>query len=358
MAVLVEFISVIVRRDAVESRFVGGIPEFLKTIPNPAACHDRNLIRVGFMDTSDADAYVAALAARGLVVREDHAAADVTMVMQKKGPTIETPWLEYREIDADGKRVSICWLAGQEPGPIAVPDGWTYERSASKNGPGFLPVSAIGDRLKFLRRVNGVEVYLDLQTNAEVFVGRSTVRGDAPEALQTQIDAAWHEAVAIETQGLPRRAPGFWQRLLKRRDANYVKLHDQLLPEIERIARGPGRELAAAHYTLGVIFRLLNRREEAVKAFLTARQLHPGGVATLRDLVRCLGEMGKPNEALPYAREAASMQPTDVAVLGNLAACLMQCGQSAEAATVINRALDLDPTDRINQHIRTMLNQR
>ena len=64
-----------------------------------------------------------------------------------------------------------------------------------------MPMSAIGDRMKFLRRENGVEVYLDLQTSKEVFVGRPQIGGDAPEAILTRIDAAAHEALAIERQG-------------------------------------------------------------------------------------------------------------------------------------------------------------
>ena len=38
MAVLVEALSVIVRRDAIESRFSGGWPKFLSSIPNSTLC--------------------------------------------------------------------------------------------------------------------------------------------------------------------------------------------------------------------------------------------------------------------------------------------------------------------------------
>jgi tetratricopeptide (TPR) repeat protein len=353
MAVLIEAISVVVRREAVEARFAGGMPALLRTIPNQTACGDADLIRVGFMDTSDADAYVDALQAGGLMYRRDDTTVDLAVVIQRKGPTRASPWLEYADIETDGKKLSVCWLAGtgEQSKRIAVPEGWTYERSLSKDGPGFMSASLKGDRLKFLRREDGVDVYLDLQTNTELYAGRPQIAGETPSALQTQISAAFHEALAIEAKGALPRRPRFWQKP----DARYQKLNDELLPVMGQIVKGPGREMAFAHFTLGVILRLLDRRPEAVRALSKARELAPDTVGILRDLVRCLGELGKPREALPYAREAAALAPTDAAELGNLAACLMQCGQVDEARSVIDRALEFEPDDAINQGIRNRL---
>ena len=47
MAVLVEAISVIVRRPAIDERFNGGWPAFLQAIPNRMGCHGNDLARVG-----------------------------------------------------------------------------------------------------------------------------------------------------------------------------------------------------------------------------------------------------------------------------------------------------------------------
>ncbi len=61
MAVLVEAISVIVRRDAVNLRFSGGWREFLAIVPNSTLCSDEDLARVGFMSPLDIEAFVAFL---------------------------------------------------------------------------------------------------------------------------------------------------------------------------------------------------------------------------------------------------------------------------------------------------------
>jgi hypothetical protein len=353
MAVLVEAISVVVRRDAVEARFAGGMPAFLQKIPNRTACNDSHLVRVGFMDTRDADAYVGSLESAGLTFRRDDVTVDLAVVIQVKGPTVASPWLEFKNIDTDGKKLSICWLAGQLPEGIAVPQGWTYERSFSASGPGFMSMSLIGDRLKFLRRQNGVEVYLDLQTNKEVYSGRSQISGDTLGALQTQIDAIVHEALAIEAKGAVPTP-----KQLTSPDPQYERLNGKLLPEVERIANGPGREMMLAHFAQGRILRLLGRLPDAERAFRRANKLRPGTVGVLRDLVRCIAEQRRPREALPFAKEAASIDPTDVSVLGNLAACLLQCGEDEESLNVIERALVINPNDDINLRIRDALLKR
>ena len=46
MAVLVEAISVIVQRDAIEKRFHGGWREFENAVPNSTLCADDELARV------------------------------------------------------------------------------------------------------------------------------------------------------------------------------------------------------------------------------------------------------------------------------------------------------------------------
>lgn len=66
MAVLVEAISVIVRRDAINQRFAGGWEAFVECVPNATLCYDADLARVGFMARADAQAFIHRLEVRGL----------------------------------------------------------------------------------------------------------------------------------------------------------------------------------------------------------------------------------------------------------------------------------------------------
>jgi len=52
--VLVEAVSVIVRRDAIEARFNGGWSAFCRAVPIQTPCYGDDLAGVGFMSPHDA----------------------------------------------------------------------------------------------------------------------------------------------------------------------------------------------------------------------------------------------------------------------------------------------------------------
>jgi hypothetical protein len=56
MTVLVEAISVIIRRKAIDKNFPGGWDDFVKDVPNQTLCADDKLAQVGFMSPQDAKA--------------------------------------------------------------------------------------------------------------------------------------------------------------------------------------------------------------------------------------------------------------------------------------------------------------
>jgi Flp pilus assembly protein TadD len=121
----------------------------------------------------------------------------------------------------------------------------------------------------------------------------------------------------------------------------FQRLNSQLLPA----------QMAFAHFTFGLILRILRRQEEAERAFRKANELQPS-VITLLELVRCLGEQDKHRDALPFAREAVKIGPLNTGAWGNLAMCLISCGEREEARKAIDYAIELDPQDSINQYIR------
>lgn len=88
MAVLVEAISVIVRRDAITARFSGGWHQFLAIVPNSTMCSDEDLARVGFMSPPDIEAFVRRLEKGGLTFVRDGQAVDIVVVDQMRGPTM------------------------------------------------------------------------------------------------------------------------------------------------------------------------------------------------------------------------------------------------------------------------------
>ena len=144
MAVLVEGISVIVRRDRVEQKFDAGWNGFLECIPNSTFCSDGQIGRVGFLDPDATEEFVSLLQKRGLTFLVNDECRDIAVVDQQRGSTMPCKWLEFARIPFgpnDGK-IAVCWLfegARFRVGlhthglkmDLHVPTGWEYEGSLS-----------------------------------------------------------------------------------------------------------------------------------------------------------------------------------------------------------------------------------
>jgi len=187
MAVLIEAISVVIRADALVRNFPGGLEAFKRTVPNTTLCTDGELVRVGFMSPDDVGAFVERLEDAGLVFARDGKAVDIAVVDQQRGPTMPVDWLEFAHLTLGGSasKVAVCWLfegpriaAGihmrSQHMDLATPAGWRYEDSLSANFK-FVASEEMNDKLTFLRRANGLDVYLDRSTGKEVFAGRPQI---------------------------------------------------------------------------------------------------------------------------------------------------------------------------------------
>jgi hypothetical protein len=175
MAVLVEALSVVVRRDAIAVRYAGGWDAFGDDVPNGTLCADDDLARVGFMSPPDAQAFIAELETEGLRFLVDGVATDLAVVDQQHGPLNPCRWLAFGRVPVGADTAAACWLA-DGPGPtasLATPEGWTFEGSLSQHF-GFVPADHVDERLHLLRRDAGQDVYLDLRTGNEIFIARTS----------------------------------------------------------------------------------------------------------------------------------------------------------------------------------------
>jgi hypothetical protein len=55
---------------------------------------------------------------------------------------------------------------------VVTPPGWVYEKSLSSSY-GYVPTGHKDGGLKYLRHEDGLDVYLNTLTGAEVYVGRT-----------------------------------------------------------------------------------------------------------------------------------------------------------------------------------------
>ena len=186
MAVLVDAISVITRRDAIDAKYPGGWSAFLAGAPNATLCYDDEIARIGFMVPRDVEAFIAHLTDNGLTFLVNDKAEDIAVVDQQRGPTTDCDWLEFAKLPFGqaGGKVSACWLFDQpriaagvhlrgKSIDLATPPGWKFEESLSHRF-GFVPNEKVDERLQFVRNENGVDVFLDRETGKEVYVGRKS----------------------------------------------------------------------------------------------------------------------------------------------------------------------------------------
>ncbi len=61
MAVLVEAISIIIRRTAIDKKYPGGWDAFVKNAPNQTLCADKKIARLGFMSPFDVESFIKGL---------------------------------------------------------------------------------------------------------------------------------------------------------------------------------------------------------------------------------------------------------------------------------------------------------
>lgn len=155
MAVLVEAISVIVRRDAITRSFAGGWRAFYLAVPNNTFCADDEVVRVGFLAPEAVGQFLDALQAGGLTWMVDGKCADIAVVDQQRGPMAPCDWLEFAKLPfgKDGGRVSACWLF-DEPRvgagihmrgarlDLQTPPGWVFEGSMSQKFT-FIPLAEV-----------------------------------------------------------------------------------------------------------------------------------------------------------------------------------------------------------------------
>lgn len=347
--VLIEAISVVVKRAAIEARMAGGWFAFQALVPNATSCTDGELARVGFMTPDDVEAFVSALVMGGMRFRDEGQAADIAVVDQLRGATLPCAWLDIRRVGAEGGQVVAASLLGGAMPALAVPEGWTFMGSLSCTH-GFVPDGAMDKALDFLRHENGVDVYRSRLTGEEVYVGRSGTAGGELDDTETgeAMEEIASRALALEGEAETARANAD--------DATaariFSELHDDLLPRARDLAVKPGRHGAFAAFCVGLVLRILWEYEEAIVWQERALQLQADSLNALLELTACLGQLGRDEAALSVAQRAVQSGPDSAAAWGNLAMCLIQATEWNAARAAIDRALELDPADAKNQAIR------
>ena len=175
MAVLVEAISAIIRRESINAKYPNGWDGFVFDVPNNTLCADEDIARVGFITPKDVKSFVRRLEEYGFKFIEDNKSVDIAVVDQQRGFTVKCDWLEFGHVNLSdtSKKCAACRIIGRKSTQLITPDGWEYEGSLSQTF-GYVSSEHIDRSLKFLRHENDMDVYLNLLNGEAVYIGRTS----------------------------------------------------------------------------------------------------------------------------------------------------------------------------------------
>lgn len=350
MAVLIEAVCVVVRRDAIEKRISGGWATFEAAVPTGAFCYDNEIASVGFMAVADAETFVTHLRALGLHVNLASSDSDACMVEQLGRSGAPASWLGTTRLSTDeiGGEVAVAFLKGTLESRVVMPGRWTFEGSVSQRPLEFVQVE--DDRLKFIRREDNVEVYWDEVQRREVYVGRpydpQAGRGlQLSDAQREEHNRLWNEASSIADDHklyarVPPFKPGFF---LGRRMRKAIALLDRV------IELHPSN--AAALWMQGKFLQLLGDFDSSLDRLAKACLIDPNNASFAREAGISATEAGKLDVAVFYAQEALKATPGDAGLRTNLAVAHLFAGNLSAAEIEINSARAAEPEDPITHSV-------
>ncbi|MEO5579956.1 MAG: YbjN domain-containing protein [Gemmatimonadaceae bacterium] len=184
MSVLVEALTLVVPRSALDISFPGATDGFLEALSDPAVdkrfvCSDDHLVSVSFMSPAALEPVARRLTAHGLVEMEDSGFREFALVDQHFGPTMPCEWLVWKRHD---EGYTTAWIATSEPGELAKPEGWTPAQSRQLSRSDVRDQTGWGMRLA---EENGIETWLDF-TTGRISVGLSHRSETAPRPVGPQ----------------------------------------------------------------------------------------------------------------------------------------------------------------------------
>lgn len=351
MSVLIEAISVVVKKRAIEDRFPGGMAKFVETVPNRTCCVDDHLVRVGFMAPHDVHDFVGQLETCGLVYLQDGRPADMVVVDQLQGPTVECDWVRLVRLQLDVGAILVACSNedGPDPERVAIPEGWKFSGSLSDCHT-FIPSDEVDRHFDCLSPDRDVVEFQDKRTGKKLYMGSPTqaARSDEFHGIQGVAQRA------LELEGIADRARE--RRDIKAGEAVFAELTNELLPRANQAALTSKYHPAFAHFACGLVLRVLGMLEEAIEQFRKSLSYSPDTLNTLLEITRCLGEADRPGEAKEYAQHAAEVDPSSPQAWGNLAMTLTQLKDESSARSAIKRALELSPEDSTNRQIQAVIN--
>jgi tetratricopeptide (TPR) repeat protein len=353
MSVLIEGVSVVVKKATIDQKYYGGLNHYRRDCPNQTFCADEHLTRVGFQSPDDALRFAKQLEIRGFVFVKKGRLVEIALVDALQGFIKKCEWLNFSRMRAHvfnsdvNAEISVCWLKGTGFGDLALPPGWNLKGSLSKQLL-FIPNDDIYERLEFLREEDGVEVFLDKKTGKTLYLGRP-YRGGSEMKMSDDFLTKAVELVQpylIYANASPKCPEAEEDRRTISEGVFYLKQAAQLNSLNWR-----------AHWYLGKVLQALSDFDGAYKSFKAAYELEPEDPNVCRELMKTCLDLGKTNEGVVIAHTVVDANPNDPEWLANLSLSLLLDTQLDEAREVAMAARKADPADVIPENLLKIISE-
>jgi tetratricopeptide (TPR) repeat protein len=334
MAVLIKCYSVVVRNATLAAKYQGGTDANARDCPNNTFCADEHVSRVGFMQASDAEPFIAELAAKGLTPTRDGLAADVALTAQDSGFVRACDWLEL----ARYKGTPMAWLAGTLHGNLHAPPGWTPGKGLQH-----MTTEEARQLLEFVRTEGDIDVYRDKVSGQEMYVGRTAEDRTRHDELYKRAGELIEGLLILQNHEPPPLLPDERRRL------------DEAAGLYREVVRINPRNWAAM-WLLGKVHQLLAQYERGLEWFSRAHRVNPDHADVAREASIAAMDAGKPEEAIPFCQRALQVKPGDPGLRANLALATLFCGKPPEARDIA-AALTDDPANGITATIVRIIDE-
>lgn len=328
MAVPIEGFSVVAKNERI-SNF---LEEGLIHPPNSTALSDKHLWRCSFMAEADAQKFARSLETLlGLNISKG---PDSDVVLVSEFDESVEPYCEWLKTGRWDKAL-IGWREGTDPDTVTAMEGWD---PAKGSGLTFQDPDA-RKNLRFLRLEENVEVFLNTETNTEVYIGRT----------ETPVDGLFNQASEIINENFVN-AGGLQVRGQAREDVVSAK---EMLDEV--LASEPNWWNAL--WFQGKAQIALGNYEDAYAQFSKAYEIESTVEAIPRELSGVCLELERFEEAVEISEGSAALSPADPEILGNLSLAYLLAGRTDAATKTIGAALKLDKDDKINQSLEGIIGE-
>lgn len=142
MAILIEGLTVVIRKAALDQKFNGGAKRFETGMAEDIHCSDADLFCLHLSSPEEVGALIGWCEDQNLTFMREGKCIDIVVIDQRTGVTTNCDWIECTQVSLDNlaanKKIAIAWLF--ESSRVAVgthisqlgldvfaPDGWHVE---------------------------------------------------------------------------------------------------------------------------------------------------------------------------------------------------------------------------------------